>query len=82
MSNVTRLLLTCYEEIGCVHKDASHTFYWLGLGDRLTVVCVLSKNKFYFQLLLLLNLLDYSSTSTRCEPMFIFVVVYSIQTSY
>ena len=43
------------------------TFYWFGLGYRLTVVCVLSKNEIYFQLLLLLNLLDYS-TSTRREP--------------
>ena len=44
------------------------TFYWLGLGYRLTVVCVLSKNEIYFQLLMILNLLDYSTTSTRMEP--------------
>ena len=37
------------------------TFYWLGLGYRLTVVSVLSKNEIYFQMLLLLNLLDYST---------------------
>ena len=71
-----------------------YTFYWLGLCYRLRVVCDLSKNKIYFQLLLLLNLLDYSSTGTQSEPIFIFVVVYiihnnnnirlieSIQTSY